>query len=77
LQDLVEAALLAERSLVAIAGQPGIDEARVDRPQTGVVDPEPGRHRRTEILNEDISTREYGEHPTRCVLTRAAAINVV
>src|SRR5205814_304799 len=43
LQYLVEAALVAERARVAIAGQPGIDEARVDLPEPRIIDAEPGR----------------------------------
>jgi hypothetical protein len=35
LQHLVETALVDERPLIAIAGQLGIDEARVQRPQLG------------------------------------------
>src|SRR5580704_13847952 len=44
LQDLVEAALFAQRSAVAVAGQPAIDEPRVDRLEPRVVYAEPGRH---------------------------------
>src|SRR5260370_27706349 len=41
LQDLVEAALLAQRSAIAVAGQPAIDEPRIDRLEPRPVDPQP------------------------------------
>ena len=59
LQDLVEAALLAQRPDVAVAGQPAIDEPRIDRLQPRVVDAEPGRHRRPEILDQDVSSLDH------------------
>src|SRR3954466_6183377 len=37
LQDLVEAALLAQWSRVAVARQPGVDEARIDRSQSWII----------------------------------------
>jgi hypothetical protein len=59
LQHLVEPALVAERSAVPVAGQAGIDEARIDRPKPRVVDPEPGRHRRTEIFGQNIGGSDH------------------
>ena len=54
LQHLVEPALVAERALIAITGQPGIDQARVDPSEARIVDAEPGRHRGAEILDQHI-----------------------
>ena len=59
LQDLVEAALLAERSRVAVARQPGVDEARIDRSQPWIIDPESRRHRRAKILHQHIRARHH------------------
>ncbi len=59
LQHLVEATLFAERSVVAIPGQPGIDEARVDLPEARIVDAEASRHRRPEILDQHIGALDH------------------
>src|SRR5271156_1068516 len=59
LQDLVEAALLAQRSAVAVAGQPAIDQPRVDRLEPRVVDAEPGRHRWPEILDQNVGGLDH------------------
>src|SRR5579884_3541691 len=54
LQDLVEPALVAERSLVAITGNRAIDEARIDLAQPRIVDAEARRHRGPEILDQHV-----------------------
>src|SRR5205823_14061130 len=59
LQYLIEASLLAERTRVAIAGQPGIDEARIDLFEARVIDAEPRRHRRPEILDQHIGALDH------------------
>src|SRR5205085_4152741 len=59
LQHLVEATLLAERPLVAITGQPGINEARVELFKTRIIDAEASRHRGPEILDQHIGALDH------------------
>ena len=59
LQDLIEAAFFAERPIVSIAGQPAINETRIDRPEPRIVDAEPGRHRWPKILDQDIGGLDH------------------
>jgi len=54
LQDLIKPAFLAERPAVAVTGQSAIDEARIDGFEPRIIDAEPGRHRRTKILDQHI-----------------------
>ena len=59
LQDLVEAALLAEWPRVAIACQPGVYQARIDRTQSRIIDPKPCRHGRAKVFHQHICTRHH------------------
>src|SRR5262249_30493548 len=59
LQDLVETAFVAERPLVAVPGEPGIDEARIELLEARIVDAEPRRHRGPEILDEHIGALDH------------------
>ena len=59
LQHLVEATLLAERPLVAVTGQPGINEARVELFEARIIDAEASRHRGPEILDQHIGALDH------------------
>ena len=59
LQHLIEAALVAERPCIAVAGEAGVNQARIDRAQPRVVDSQPRRHRRTKILHQHIGARYH------------------
>src|ERR1700733_9355692 len=59
LQDLVEASLLAERTRVAVARQPGVYQARIDRAQSWIIYPKPRRHRRAKILHQHIGAHHH------------------
>src|SRR5262249_38890852 len=54
-----EPALFAKRPVVAIAGDAGIDEARVDLFQARIVDAEPRRHGGPKILDQHIGLLDH------------------
>ena len=53
---------------VAIAGQPGIDEARIDLFEARVIDTEARRHRGPEILDQHIGALDHAMQDREALL---------
>jgi len=79
LQNLIVAGPILQRTGVAVAGERAIDEARVDRPHALVVDAEPLRHGRPEVVHHHVGALdEAAKHaePARPLQVEADALLV-